>query len=90
MNRFLKKCKVPRVPPLFVSNIFITNCLEKATVFNSYFAEQCTPFATVLPRMTKKTNNRINSFHVTLQEIKDIISVLQPKKQMVLTQYQLP
>ena len=82
MNRFLNKCKVPRVPPLFENNKFITNCLEKATIFNSYFAEQCTPFSTgsVLPELTFKTNNRLDSFTITLEEINDIISVLQPKK----------
>ena len=82
MNKFMNKCKVPRVPPLFENNKFITNCFEKATFFNSYFSEQCTPFSTesVLPGITFNTNNRLESFPITLQEIKDIISVLQPKK----------
>ena len=82
MNRFLNKCKIPRVPPLFQNNKFITNCIDKASLFNSYFAEQCTPYDTdsVLPGLIFKTNNRIDSFPITLQEIKDIISVLQPNK----------
>ena len=82
MNTFLNKCKVPRVPPLFENNKFITNCLENATIFNSYFSEQCTPLPTerVLPGITFNTNNRIGSFPITLQKIKDIISALQPKK----------
>ena len=73
---------MPRVPPLFVNNKFIINCLDKAEIFNSYFAEQCTPFSTdsVLPGLTFKTDNRIDSFPITLEEIKEIISVLQPKK----------
>ena len=39
MNRFLNKCKVPRIPPLFQNSKFITDCTEKASLFNSYFAE---------------------------------------------------
>ena len=82
VNKFLNKCKVPRVPPLFENNKFITSCLDKATIFNSYFAEQCTPLVTesVLPGLTFHTNNRIDSFQITQQEVNDIISALQPKK----------
>ena len=73
MNIFLNKCKVPRVPPLFVNNKFIINCLDKAKIFNSYFAEQCTPFCndSVLPELTFKTINRIDSLPITSKEIKD-------------------
>ena len=34
LNKFLNKCKVPRIPTLFVLDKFITNCKEK-----SYFIQ---------------------------------------------------
>ena len=43
LNKFLNKCNIPRIPPLFVNNKFITNCKEKATILNDYFTSQCTP-----------------------------------------------
>ena len=30
LNTFLNKCKIPRIPPLFVQDEFITNCKDKA------------------------------------------------------------
>ena len=52
LNKFLNKCKIPRIPPLFVQNKFITNCKEKAAIFNNFFSTQCTPFEnnSVLPK----------------------------------------
>ena len=29
LNKFLNKCKIPRIPPLFVQDKFITNCKQK-------------------------------------------------------------
>ena len=43
-NMFLNKCKVPRIPPLFENDNFISDCKEKTALFNDYFAKQCTPF----------------------------------------------
>ena len=43
LNKLLNKCKVPRIPPLFVHNTFITICKEKASIFNKFFISQCTP-----------------------------------------------
>ena len=33
LNGFLNKCKIPRIPPLFMDTDFITDCKEKATFF---------------------------------------------------------
>ena len=38
---FLNNGKIPVIPPLFHSNKFITDFKEKAELFNSYFAKQC-------------------------------------------------
>ena len=53
MNKFLNKCKIPRIPPLLVEDKFITNCKEKASIFNNLFSLQCTPFIneSVLPEI---------------------------------------
>ena len=40
LNGFLNKCKIPRIPPLFINNKYITDCKEKASIFNGYFASQ--------------------------------------------------
>ena len=38
LNKLLNKCKIPRVPPIFVQGKFITNCKEKASIFNAFFS----------------------------------------------------
>ena len=77
LNRFLNKCKIPRIPPLLVDGKYITNCREKASIFNDFFASQCTPFVngSVLPPLNYHTNSRIGSFEVTTAEIQGV-----PKK----------
>ena len=82
LNKLLNKCKVPRIPPLFVQGKFITNCKEKASIFNSLFTSQCTPLAneSVLPLFDYVTNSRLSSFEIDPNEIKDIISGLSTNK----------
>ena len=73
---------MPRIPPLFVENRFITNCKDKASIFNDFFASQCTPFVneSELTELHFRTNSRINTFEVNLNEIMDIIAGLNTKK----------
>ena len=82
LNKFLNKCKVPRIPPLFVQDKFITNCKEKASIFNNFFTQQCTPFVndSELPALRFHTNSRISTFEITVNEINDIITGLNTKK----------
>ena len=44
LNKFLNKCKIPKIPPLFSQDKFIIDCRKKAILFNDYFSSQCTPF----------------------------------------------
>ena len=37
INSLLNKCKIPRIPPLLVADKIITDCKEKAKLFNEYF-----------------------------------------------------
>ena len=82
LNKFLNKCKVPRIPPLIVNDKFIIDYKEKASLFNTFFASQCTPLLndSELPNLIFLTNSRINSFEITHDEIKNIISGLSTNK----------
>ena len=82
INGFLNKCKVPRIPPLFFEGNFFTDCKQKATIFNNYFAKQCTPFLTnsILPDLVYHTNKRFTSMEITQDEIKDILKILKTNK----------
>ena len=33
LNKFLNKCKVPRIPPLLVQDKFVIDCKEKASLY---------------------------------------------------------
>ena len=52
ITRIMDKCKVPKVPPLFINNKFVINCKEKAEELNTYFSHQCKHLV----------NNRVCSF----------------------------
>ena len=82
LNKFLNKCKIPRIPPLFVLNKFVTDCKDKANIFNNFFSSQCTPISndSQLPEFHFHTPSRISTFVINLNEIKDIITGLNVKK----------
>ena len=82
INGFLNKCKVPRIPPLFFEGNFFTDCKQKATIFNNYFAKQCTPFLTdsILPNLVYHTNKRFSSIDISRDEINDILKILKTNK----------
>ena len=82
MNKFLNKCKIPRIPPLLVDGKFITDFKDKATLFNDYFTSQCTPLQnnSVLPPFLSKTNSNISSFQVTSAEINELLLGLRVNK----------
>ena len=82
LNKFLNKCKIPRIPPLFVQDTFITNCKEKASIFNNFFTLQCNPLEndSSLPELYFHTNRRMGSFEISCTEINDLISGLNTRK----------
>ena len=41
LNSFHNNKKIPCIPPIFHENRFVTNFKEKAELFNSFFAKQC-------------------------------------------------
>ena len=56
LKTFLNKTKTPSIPPILHNNVFITDFLEKANLFNQYFAHQCTILDTgsFLPHFSQK------------------------------------
>ena len=82
LNKVINRSKAPKVPPLFVENKFILNCKEKATLFTNYFCKQCTPVTTgsVLPALTYKTNERLQQFPISTNDIVSLVCKLNPNK----------
>ena len=82
LNKFLNKCKIPKIPPILVDDKYITNCREKASIFNDFFSSQCTPIVnnSVLPDIRFHTMSRFGSFEISLAEINVFISGLNIKK----------
>ena len=44
INKFLNKKRIPLIPPILHNNIFVTDIVTKANLFNDFFALQCNPF----------------------------------------------
>ena len=68
----MNKCRAPKIPPLFVNNLFILNCREKARYFKAFFNNN-----SVLPTITFLTDKRIN--YVTIEN-DEIISLIRKNK----------
>ena len=41
INRVMNKCRVPKIPPILVNNIFMLNCSEKAKLFIGFLSKSC-------------------------------------------------
>ena len=82
VNRFLNKKKAPIIPPVIEDGTFITDFTEKAELFNSYFANQCTPLhnQSELPSFSFKTESRLENIVFTEEGITSIITSLDSNK----------
>ena len=82
LNGFLGKVKIPSIPPLLVDNNFETNFLNKASIFNTHFANQCTTLnsGSYLPKVFYKTNSRINNIFFNSDFILKVVNDLNPSK----------
>ena len=76
INRVINKCIAPKIPPLFVNNLFIMNCREKARYFNDY-----------VPILRFLTNKRIDHVSIENVEIISLIRKINPIRQQVLTEF---
>ena len=64
LKTFCNGKKVPIIPPLFINNKFVIDFQEKANVFDSIFAKQCSPIPrkSVLPaKILYMTKDRIKT-----------------------------
>ena len=82
LNTFLNKCKLPKIPPLFVNNMYVTDCQEKATLFNDFFSAQCNPFTnnSTLPNFVPLTDKTLSDFQISDNEIKELLAGLNVNK----------
>ena len=82
MNKFLNKCKIPKIPPLLVHDSYITNCKDKASIFNNFFTSQCSPFVndSTLPDIRFHTTSRLSTVEINLTSIKAVITRVNNRK----------
>ena len=83
LNRFLNNKKIPLIPPLFHENKFVIDFKEKAELFNSFFAKQCSLIknSSKLPSLLHYlTDNRLSSVRFSQDDIAKIIQNLDPDK----------
>ena len=82
VNNLLNKCKIPRIPPLIVADKFVTNCKEKANLFNNHFLLQCKPFIndSTLPNFKLITEAKLQFFEITNETIINLINELNANK----------
>ena len=82
INRVMNKCRTAKIPPIFVNNMFILNCCEKAKSFNDWFSKQCTPIinSSVLPPFHVLTDKEIDNISIQCDEITSLIRNLKPQQ----------
>ena len=82
LKNFLNKNKFLIIPPLFHLNKFITDFQEKATLFNNFFASQCTVVETEsqLPSFCATTNSILENILFSDDDIITHIRCLNPNK----------
>ena len=71
------------IPPLLIEDKFVTDIQTKANIFNTFFAEQCTPLKndSLLPlNQIFLTQSRLNSLDFNEDEIIKIIRALNVNK----------
>ena len=81
-KRLLNNKKLTNIPPLLKNNLFVTNFLDKAIVFNTYFAYICRPLdnGSSLPVLTYNTDNTLSSVVFSEVAITKVISKLNANK----------
>ena len=82
LHKFLGKRKIPQIPPLYNNDSFVTNCSDKAELFNNFFAKQCTLINTpsILPPFSYVTHHRLNTVDFVPEKLASIIKSLNPNK----------
>ena len=81
-KRLSNKKKSTNIPPLIDNNIYITSYQQKSSIFNNYFAEQCTIHdnGSLLPPLIYRTNSVLSDCPINPDDIVKIILAQNPKK----------
>ena len=81
-KKLSNKKKNTNIPPIIENNVYVTNFLQKATIFNDYFAEQCTIHdnGSTLPPLNYRTDSVISNIVINPDEIVAIILKQKLKK----------
>ena len=82
ISRFLNNKKFSAIPPLLVNGEIISNFSQKASIFNKFFAPQCTPLqnSSSLPTFYLRTDETLSSLNINGNDIFVIIKNLTPNK----------
>ena len=82
LNRFSKNIKIPLIPPLLVNRETVPSFLEKAELFNKFFASQCGFFknSSTLPPFKLQTDKVVDKFSFSEDDITQIIKKLNLNK----------
>ena len=82
LNKLLQKIKIPLIPPILFNGTFINNIYNTETLFNNFFADQCTPInnSSIIPPFEYKVNSKIEDISFSEVEIVSIIRSLNSNK----------
>ena len=83
LKMFLNNKKIPCIPPLKHQNKYVTDFKEKAEIFNSFFAEQCSLMnnsSKLSSTFLKRTDKFISSISLRSKDIARIIRDLEPNQ----------
>ena len=74
-KKLANKKKTTNIPPIIENDVYITDFLQKASIFNDYFAKQCTIHdnGSTLPPLTYRTNSVLSNIVIKQDEIISII-----------------
>ena len=76
IGTFLNNKKVRVIPPVFHDNKYITDFKQKAEIFNSHFAKQCSPLinnSKIPSECPRKSNESLSSITFEISNIEKII-----------------
>ena len=82
IHRVMNKSRAPKIPPLLDNGQFVLNCVDKAKLFNDFFAKQCTLLLndSILPDFYFITDKRIDYVNISDDDILSLIRKLNPNK----------
>ena len=83
LENTVKRKKISCIPPLFHGDKYIVDFQEKSEIFNSFFADQCSPISKgsiLSSELSLCTDSTLSSCHFAKEDILQIINNLDPNK----------